>query len=83
MYRTSRHGSCRCGSHSLGRIGNTKFTVAYTTQHTDETSKTSFAKIAKQLLEKYPSASRLGSVDINASQDCSPYPNQKPGECAW
>jgi len=62
MYRTSRT------SHNLGRIANTKFTVAYyATRHEDDYSakhqRRRFSK-SKLCQDNYWTASRLGSVNI-------------------
>ena len=68
--------------HGLGGIGKTQLTVAYAKRHRDNYSavfwlnikdedslKQSFAKAAKQILRDHPSASRLGSVDIEENLD--------------
>jgi NB-ARC domain-containing protein len=68
--------------HGLGGIGKTQLAVAYAKRQKDNYSgifwinikdedslKRSFAKVAKQILREHPSASRLGSVDINENID--------------
>jgi hypothetical protein len=63
--------------HGLGGIGKTQLTIAYAKRHKDNYSaifwlnikdedslKQSFAKIARQILQEHPLASRLSSVDI-------------------
>ncbi|KAN0067835.1 TPR-like protein [Elaphomyces granulatus] len=68
--------------HGLGGIGKTQLTVAYAKRHKDNYSavfwlnikdedslKQSFAKAAKQILRKHPSASRLRSMDIKENID--------------
>ena len=64
--------------HGLGGIGKTQLTVAYAKRHKNNYSaifwlnikdkdslKQSFARVARQILREYPSASRLSNVDIN------------------
>ncbi|KAN0067763.1 hypothetical protein V8E54_014010 [Elaphomyces granulatus] len=68
--------------HGLGGIGKTQLTVAYAKRHKDNYSavfwlnikdedslKQNFAKVAKQILREYPSASRLSSLDIKENID--------------
>lgn len=68
--------------HGLGGIGKTQLAVAYAKRYKnnysaifwlnikDEDSlKQSFAKIAKQILREYPSASRLSKVDMKSLDD--------------
>jgi hypothetical protein len=68
--------------HGLGGIGKTQLAIAYTKRHKDNYSaifwlnikdedslKQSFAKVARQILREYPSASRLSSVDIEGGLD--------------
>lgn len=84
MHRTlSGDGSRRTVVlHGLGGIGKTQLTVAYAKRHKDNYSaifwlnikdedslKQSFAKVARQILREYPSASRLSSVDMKESLD--------------
>ena len=66
----------------LGGMGKTQLTIAYANRHKDNYSavfwlnikdedslKQSFAKVAKQILQEHPSASRLRSVDIKENLD--------------
>ena len=68
--------------HGLGGIGKTQLTVAYAKRHKDNYSaifwlnikdedslKQSFAKVARQILREYPSASRLNSIDMKVNLD--------------
>jgi hypothetical protein len=68
--------------HGLGGIGKTQLTVAYAKRHKDNYSaifwlnikdeyslRQSFAKVARQILQEHPSASRLSSVDIKKEFD--------------
>jgi AAA ATPase domain len=84
IHRTLRgDGTCRTVVlHGLGGIGKTQLTIAYAKQHKDNYSaifwlnikdedslKQSFAKVAKQILQDHPSASRLSSVDVKENFD--------------
>ena len=66
----------------LGGMGKTQLTIAYANRHKDNYSavfwlnikdedslRQSFAKVAKQILQEHPSASRLRSVDIKENLD--------------
>src|SRR6266536_3679635 len=68
--------------HGLGGIGKTQLTVAYAKRHKDNYSaifwlnikdkdslKQSFAKVARQILQEHPSASRLSSIDMKGNLD--------------
>lgn len=68
--------------HGLGEIGKTQLTVAYAKRHKDNYSailwlnikeedalKQSFAKVARQILREYPSASRQSSIDMKENLD--------------
>ena len=68
--------------HGLGGIGKTQLSIAYAKRHKDSYSaifwlnikdkdslKQSFARVARQILREYPSASRLSNVDINKNLD--------------
>jgi hypothetical protein len=64
--------------HGLGGIGKTQLTVAYAKRHKNNYSaifwlnikdkdslEQSFVKVAKQILQDYPSASRLSNINTN------------------
>jgi ATP/maltotriose-dependent transcriptional regulator MalT len=68
--------------HGLGGIGKTQLTVAYAKRYKDNYSaifwlnikdedalKQSFAKVARQILQGHPSASRLSGVDMKENLD--------------
>jgi hypothetical protein len=68
--------------HGLGGIGKTQLTIAYAKRHKDNYSaifwlnirdkdslKQSFVKVARQILQEHPSASRLSSVDMKENLD--------------
>ena len=68
--------------HGLGGIGKTQLTIAYVKRHKDNYSavfwlnikdedslRQSFAKVAKQIMRNYRSASWLSSVDIKENLD--------------
>jgi hypothetical protein len=68
--------------YSLGGIGKTQLTIAYTKQHKDNYSavfwlnikdkdslKQSFAKVSKQILREHPLASRLSSMVVKENLD--------------
>jgi NB-ARC domain len=68
--------------YGLGGIGKTQLAIAYAKRHKDNYSaifwlnakdkdslKQSFARVAKQILQHYPSASQLRSVDIKSDLD--------------
>jgi hypothetical protein len=68
--------------HGLGGIGKTQLTVAYTKRYKDSYSaifwlnikdedslKQSFAKVAKQILQEHPSASRISGIDTDGDLD--------------
>jgi hypothetical protein len=68
--------------HGLGGIGKTQLTITYAVRHKDSYSaifwlnikdedsvKQSFARVAKQILQEHPSASRLSSVDVKGDLD--------------
>ncbi|EFZ04211.1 heterokaryon incompatibility protein [Metarhizium robertsii] len=68
--------------HGLGGIGKTQLTVAYTKRYRDEHSaifwfnikdeasiKQSFTKVARQILQQHPDASRLSALDLQDSHN--------------